>query len=128
MDEQNQTNQDMNTAPNETAQSEPAVNQESGDIAPTEAKKSLGPVVGAVIVVLVIIVGGLYFWGTQLNKEQGDAEITAEEITAQADPALDALEQQGTSDEIADIEADLTATDLDGLDAELEQIENELNL
>lgn len=30
----------------------------------------MGPVVGAVIIILVLALGALYFWGAQLNKEK----------------------------------------------------------
>ena len=91
-----------------------------------------GPVVGAVIVVVLLIVGGWYIFFAQDRPatpigELGD-EATANEIDAAPDESLDALEIQGTSDEIEDIEADLDATDLEGLDAELEAMEAELLL
>lgn len=34
----------------------------------THEKAKAGPVVGIVIVVVLMIFGGLYFWGAQLNK------------------------------------------------------------
>ncbi|MBI2048296.1 MAG: hypothetical protein HYT27_04105, partial [Parcubacteria group bacterium] len=43
------------------------------------------------------------------------------------DTALQVLEIQGTSDEISTIESDLDATTLEDLDAELGNIEAELN-
>lgn len=45
---------------------------------------------------------------------------------AKVDEDTVALEEQGTSDEISEIEADLNATDLTEIDKELTDIENEL--
>ncbi|MBL7045458.1 MAG: hypothetical protein ISR99_00245 [Parcubacteria group bacterium] len=93
----------------------------------SEEKKSSGPFVGIVIIVLVLVVGGLYFWGSKLSKERQDL-VTPEEIQAEADPSLEALSTQSTSDAVADIEADLDTTDLGGLDAELADIDTEFSL
>ena len=90
-----------------------------------DGKKSMGPMMGIIIIVIVIVLGGAYYFFTQ--NQNGSDEITTEEITAQEDDTLTALQEQGTSDEIADIEADLNFTDLEGLDAELEDIEKELS-
>lgn len=86
-------------------------------------KKPLGPVIGVIIIIALIILGGLYLWGGNLF----DRGMTPEEILNAEDTTLEDLQAQGTSDEVADIEADLNATDLEGIDAELEQIDRELN-
>ena len=90
-------------------------------------KGSLGPVIGIIIVVGVLVIGGLYFYGAELN-EQDNEPMTAAEIAASADPALEALEMQGTSDTVESIEDDLDATDLDELDDELRELEEEFNI
>ena len=121
-----QMNQNMPTGNENTPQESQPMGQ--GDGEPTSAeggKKPMGPIVGVVIIVIVLIFGGLYFWGSQLSEEK---EMTAEEIAAQEDTMLIKLQEQSASDEIADIEADLNATDLEGLDAELDQIDQDLNL
>jgi len=40
-------------------------------IPPTQpaAPKSAGPVVGIIIIIVVLVIGALYFWGDQLNKQ-----------------------------------------------------------
>lgn len=117
--DQNQPNQNVNTG-------EGAPEPEGGAQAPmpeSGGKKPFGPTVGIIVIILVLLLGGFYFWWTQFRG----TDMTAEEILNQADPALQALEQQDTSDEIAAIEADLEATDLEGLDAELDLIEQELD-
>lgn len=36
----------------------------------THSKSGAGPIVGVVIVVILLVFGGLYFWGAQLNQEE----------------------------------------------------------
>jgi len=86
--------------------------------------KSTGPIVGSIIIIVIIILGGLYFWGKQLTNN--DVELTgpnADEIATQEDDVLNELNSQGTSDELADIESDLDDTDLSDIDDELDDID-----
>ena len=92
-----------------------------------DEKKSMGPIVGIAIIVILIIYGGLYYWGGKI-KNQDQKSATAEEILNQEDGSLDLLRTQRPSDEIADIEADLDSTNLEGLDKELDDIDAELGL
>jgi hypothetical protein len=93
----------------------------------TEPEKPIGPAVGTVIIVLILIIGAFYFWGYKLeNTPAVDETVTAEEVLAQPDVSLDALNTQSSSDEIEAIEQDISTTDLEGLDAELENIDAEL--
>lgn len=95
--------------------------------------KSVGAIIGIAIIIVIIIFGGLYYWGAQISnqKTQSDQQgttLTPEEIGNKPDAALEQLQTQNASDEVADIETDLNATDLGGLDAELEQIDLEFTL
>ncbi len=99
-----------------------------------EEKSSMGIILGVLIVILVLILGGLYLWGTTLQNNTEPAAIerpTAaennepESTNAEAD--VETLQTVSSSDELAAIEADLEATDLDTLDAELQAIEAELD-
>jgi len=84
-----------------------------------------GPIVGIIIIVLVLIFGGFYLW----TQRPADTDIseTPEEIKQSPDASLDSLLDQGTSDELSDIEDDLSATDLTELDAELQKIQEEFD-
>lgn len=71
---------------------------------------SVGPVIGTIIILAVIVLGGLYFWsqrGTPV-MEEADVDAVVEEINTQE-----------ASNEPASIEADLEATDVDNLDSQL---------
>src|SRR3989344_4525293 len=87
----------------------------------TDEKKQVGPIIGVVIIVLILTLGGFYFYGNQLNKKNG--VMTPEEIRNAPDSSILNLEQQSSSDEISEIEADLNATNLNDLDKELQDIE-----
>ncbi|MEK7589775.1 MAG: hypothetical protein AAB475_00780 [Patescibacteria group bacterium] len=128
---QNQNNFSENTSENQnTEMSVPTTpeqsHQESGE------KKSVGPIIGIAIIVVIIIFGGLYYWGSKLNTDDTIIDIadapTVEEIINQEDISLGQLQVQSSSDEIVNIEADLNLTDLENLDAELGNIDAELGL
>ncbi len=82
-----------------------------------EEKKSTGPIVSIVIIVLVMVLGGYYFLK---QVPVGDDVLTTTET--QADANISALSTQGTSTELDDIQKDLDATNLSGLDAGLGDI------
>jgi len=107
-----------NTPPQDTA---PQPTPESSG----EGESSAGPIIGSVIIIIIIIIGGLYFWGQRLTRE-ARSDISGEEIRAEEDTVTASLEVQSSSDEIADIEADLNLTDLENLDADLDSIDLEL--
>lgn len=97
----------------------------------------LGIILGVLIVVLVLILGGLYIWGTTLQNTPASATSPAverptpeennepESTNAEAD--VETMSALSTSDEIDAIEADIDSTNLDGLDAELKDIDTELD-
>lgn len=75
---------------------------------------SLGPIVGTIIILLVIILGGLYFWGERAKRLN-----TVDDSSAQSAGDIQNITTQSSSDATADIEADLKATDIDSVDANL---------
>ncbi len=92
------------------------MNEESGVPTPQEHKTgSTGPFVGIVIIVLVLILGGLYFWGSYLNEQDAlnASESAIEESSADGDIA-------GPADEPDRIESDLDSFDAAAFDASLE--------
>lgn len=89
-----------------------------------EDEKGFGGMFGVVIIVALLIVGGFYFM--KKDAEYKIENMTPEEIMAQEDTAKNALNTQGTSDEMVAIEADLQATNTGNLDTEVSAIETEL--
>lgn len=82
-----------------------------------------GPLVGVIIIVAILVLGGLYFWGRELvgNGE----EPSAADIANQEDPQLQELREQDSSDDVSSIEADIEATDFSDIDQEFSDIEAE---
>ncbi|MEK7134134.1 MAG: hypothetical protein AAB819_00155 [Patescibacteria group bacterium] len=80
-----------------------------------------GAIIGIIVIVIILIIGALYFWGERLvgtpNEEASQTETT---------PVFQPTES--ASSEITDIEADLSTTELNNLDAELESINTELGI
>ena len=125
--EENNFNQNMNNINPEISE-----NQYSENTPQTNEKrsKSIGSIIGLAIIIVILIFGGLYYWGAQINKQQTQEQLdntTAEMIENQLDTALEQLQAQNESDEIADIEVDLNDTALEGLDQELENIDVEFS-
>lgn len=101
----------------ENTEQEPAVAP-----APKQNGGNIGAVIGIIIIVVLLAVGGFYYFTSEveeLQQEQPSAEITGDEE--------DQLRSQGTSSDLADIEADLQATDLSPLDEASAGFEAELN-
>ena len=87
---------------------------------PEPEKKSIGPLVAVIIILVLIVIGGLYFL-----RERATQNVLPP-IEA---PVVETLEQ-GMSDEVGAIESDLQNTDLNQLDmSNLEaQIQAEIGL
>ncbi|MBX4206418.1 hypothetical protein KW784_01380 [Candidatus Parcubacteria bacterium] len=76
---------------------------------PGSASRSGGTgfVIATVILLAVIIAGAVYFWRARADKALG------------SDAALQGIGTQSSSDDAAAIEADLNATDVNGVDYDL---------
>lgn len=94
-----------------------------------------GPLLIILAILLVIILGGMYYWFGTLNSsipeplpviERPTAEENNEPESTSAEAQVEMMQAVSTSDELSAIEADLEATDLDSLDAELNTIDTEL--
>ncbi len=85
---------------------------------------STGPIVGIAIIVILLIVGGIYFWNTVTNKDNSD-QLSAIQSEVETNAIVNQLESQGTSDEVTAIEEDLGLTDFENLDSELNNLLNE---
>lgn len=93
--------------------------------APQE-EKSVGALIGSIIVIAIIIIGGIYFWMTRESESPLPGETSPLGQTMTPDQETAALLNQGTSDEISDIEKDLGATNFDNLDAGMSDIDAQL--
>src|SRR3989344_3245973 len=91
----------------------------------SQEEGSVGALIGSIIVVAVIVIGGIYFWMTR-SGETPSTETSPLGQTVPPDQETAALLNQGTSDEISDIENDLNATNLNNLDAGMNDINAQL--
>jgi hypothetical protein len=107
--------QDQNTP---TSSQTPESVQYSSPL-PAEHRGSMGAVIGAIIIVVILLLIGLYLWGAQLA--QSPSTVTEEVVEETSDEAP----LTGT-DAVADIESDLEATEFEEIDDELNSIEAEL--
>lgn len=74
----------------------------------SETGGSAGPIIGIVVILVIVVLAGLYFW----NQRSGDVLPLPEGIE-------ESLGTQSESDESASIEADLEATDVEIIDIDV---------
>lgn len=110
--------------------------EEAMRITHTGSDAHLPVILGVIIVLLVLLLGGLYLWGSTLNavpeqpmdqNTRPTAEQNNEPESDTADAQVQALETVSTSNELNAIDADVESTNLDQLDAELNTIDTELD-
>lgn len=87
-----------------------------------------GPLLLLLAVLLIAILGGMYYWFGTLTTDT-PVTSTIEENNEAENPnpeaQIEAVQTVSTSDEIAAIDADVEATNMDGMDAELQAIDAE---
>lgn len=97
-----------------------------------EEKKSTGPMVGIIIVVIVLLAGAAFAFRSSKEsiKEEvspstnGGQVVTEEKVSV--DSTVSELSIQGSSSDISEIEADMKATNLSGLDTGFAEISDSL--
>jgi len=106
---------------------EPAAPQVQNEV----SHAHVGPILGMLVVVLILILGGLYLWGALLTKnapaptpERQLPNNEPETTRANADRQI--FDTVSASKELDAIYADLESTNLDSLEADLEQIDTEM--
>ncbi len=89
-----------------------------------------GPILAIIVLVLVLILGGLFLWGSTISKmEQNVVEtpiINNEPETPRAEADVEILEIMSPSDELDVLEADISNTNIDSLNTDLDTIDVEL--
>lgn len=92
----------------------------------------VGAILGVLIIILILILGGLYLWGSMLSNSENEARVERtipnnEPETPRANADKQIMETTSSSNDLDAIYADLESTNLDSLDAELDQIDAEMN-
>ena len=92
-------------------------------------RKPVGPIAGAVIIIILLVVGGLYFYGAKLNSQLAPEapyipddgymmpEGTMPVGELQSDTSA-GLPPQSSSDDVSSIEADFNAMNMQQMEAE----------
>ena len=109
--------------------------EENGEVKVPESylKKDLpahvGPILGVITLMLVLILAGLYMWGGVLTEQAIVAPVTPivnnEPETPRAEADIQILRTLSPSDEPSAIMADLLSTDNSSVDADLNTIDAE---
>lgn len=97
-----------NTAPNQPTQPVP----------PKARSGGTGSIVGAIIIIILLALGALYFWGARLNQKDTNPPplILGNETTeSTVSDSTAGLPPQQTSDSAEAINADIQAMNLDAL-------------
>ncbi len=76
---------------------------------------SVGPIIGTIIILAVIVIGGLYFWS---QRKTDNSLINEDRINK----AVESINTQSNSDSSDSNGADLESTNTEDLDAELNDI------
>ncbi len=85
-------------------------------------KSSIGSIIGTIIIIAVIILGGLYFWGKRIEEAKLKQELISDSMESAQNQEVDPdanINKTGSADDLNSIEADLNSTKLDNLDTEL---------
>lgn len=93
--------------PNQVPPQQPSPAMPSAMMTEPESKASAGPIIGSVIIVLVLILAGVYFYGTSWNKSSDMIVPTAPTNTASDTSSAAVINSQGTTDDINSIKQDL---------------------
>jgi hypothetical protein len=83
-----------------------------------EQKSSIGGIIGTVIIIAIIILGGLYFWGKRIEESKMNQAIIGDS-TSQSGNQNMAVQSGNETDDLNSIEADLNNSQTANLDAEL---------
>ena len=88
-----------------------------------ENKTGIGSIIGAIIIIALIVLGGLYFWGKRIEESKNTQEMTSDNTQPSTQDAsaqeAAAIKSMSSSDDLNSIEADLKNTQTTNLDSEL---------
>ncbi len=84
-------------------------------------KSSIGSIIGTIIIIALIILGGLYFWGKRIEEAKAKQDLVTDTTVPQEMNEAAVITTVSQGDELDSIEADLKGTNLDNLSAEVTQ-------
>ena len=90
-------------------------NTQGPSAASMPAKSSSGPVVGSIVIIVLLIIGGLYFW----MQEPRDTMSYPPFIPGDSTEDEAWMQAASSSDEATAIEAELNATNMDAFETQM---------
>lgn len=78
----------------------------------SKRQSEVGPVAGSVIVILVVLAGGVYFWGNKIVKNNQNAKVENQ--------AMSAMSDANSTENIVNVK------ELDSQDKELNKLDQEI--
>lgn len=91
-------------------------------VASTQENGTTGPLVGSIIIVLIIIIGGLYYIGNVISIKKNqikDTQMIEEQTNIKE---IEETTKQSNTDDLPSIEQDIISTDIDSVGDELKEI------
>ena len=89
-------------------------------------KTGVGGLIGTIIIIALIVLGGLYFWGKRIEEAKTVTQMTSETSTttdtvkiSRDQMEANLIKSTSPSDDLNSIENDLKSTNMTNLDAEL---------
>ena len=88
-------------------------------------RSKVAPMLGVLLIMLVLVLGGLYLWGSMLAED----EMMEETDQMQTEPMTEETEAApvGQSDEVDDLETYVDDTEFDAMDKEFADMEAEMD-
>lgn len=90
-----------------------------------------GPVLAILVIILLLILGGLYIWGSMLETELPQTTeqlpLNNEPETPRSEADVQILETVSPSDDLGAIDADIRSTNFDSIDTDLDIIGGEID-
>ena len=82
-----------------------------------ENKSGVGSIIGIIVIIAIIVLGGLYFWGKRIEESKAVQQMTTDTPTVL--PTQSETNTMSSSDDLSSIETDLKNTQTTGLDSEI---------
>jgi predicted lipid-binding transport protein (Tim44 family) len=85
-------------------------------------KSGVGSIIGTIVILAIIILGGLYFWGKRVEETKTVQTLTTDTTQPAVEPNEAAvIMSMSSSDDLDAIQADIASTKTTGLSTELDQ-------
>jgi hypothetical protein len=87
-----------------------------------KSQSSVGSIIATIIIIALIILGGLYFWGKRMEVEKNRQNLVSTEVTIDETAAVSEamkIEDVSAYDDLNTLEAELNATNASSVNTNL---------